>query len=154
MPLIIKYPSGARADTVDENLARSLDIAPTILDVLGLEVPAVMQGTSLRRPGANRTDYSFAEDILPAGVMALRTPQFKLIEVAGGNLRGRAPTQLYDLVADPGETVNLADTRPDLVAQLRGRLSQTLTRAERAAVSGQTIELDEQALEQLHRLGY
>jgi len=156
VPLIVKYPGNVRAGTVDEGLARSLDIAPTILDVAGVEPPAAMRGVSLRLPPDSpaRAQFSFAEDFCLSKVMALRTPRYKLIEVIGGDRRGREPTQLYDLAADPGETTNLAATRPDLVARLRADMSQTLALAERAAVGGQEVDLSPAFMERLRQLGY
>jgi arylsulfatase A-like enzyme len=169
VPLIIKYPGNVRhsskgegvagnvgAGTVDEGLARSLDIAPTVLDVAGIEPPAAMRGVSLRLPpdSPTRAQFSVAETSWTTQVMAVRTPRYKLIEVVDGPMRGRAPTQLYDLVADPGEQMNLAATRPDIVARLRAVMSRTLVLAERSAVGGQEGDFDPAFLERLGRLGY
>jgi arylsulfatase A-like enzyme len=141
------------AGTVDEGLARSLDIAPTVLDVAGIEPPAAMRGVSLRLPPDSpaRAQAVFSESLQG---MAVRTPRYKLIEVVDGDLRGRTPTQLYDLEADPGEQTNLAASHPDIVARLRADMSQTLTLAERAAVSGQEADLDPEFRERLRQLGY
>jgi hypothetical protein len=84
----------------------------------------------------------------------MRTPRYKLIEVIDGDLRGRAPTQLYDLQADPGEQTNLAASRPDIVTRLRAVMSRTVALAERSAVGGQEADLDPAFLERLGRLGY
>ncbi len=156
VPLIIKYPGNAHAGTVDEGLARSLDIAPTILDVVGIQPPAAMEGISLRLPANSpaRAQAVFAEDLYRAGVMAVRTSRYKLIQVTTGDPRGRGQTQLYDLQADPGETTDLAASRPDLVARLRADLSQMLALAEEAAVIGRKADLDPAFLERLRRLGY
>jgi len=156
VPLIVKYPGNVRAGTVDEGLARSLDIAPTILDVSGIEPPAAMRGVSLRLPPDSpaRAQLVFAEVFCMAGAMSVRTPRYKLIEVIDGDLRGRTPTQLYDLEIDPGETTNLAATRPDIVARLRADMGRTLNLAERAAVGGQKADLDAAFKERLRQLGY
>ena len=156
VPLIIKYPGNAHAGTVDEGLAHSLDIAPTVLDVAGVEPPPAMRGVSLLLPADSpaRNRAAVAETQQKGWAIALRTPRYKLIEVIDGNLRGRAPTQLYDLAADPGETMNLAATRPDVLARLRADLSQTLALAERAAVGGQQADLDPAFRERLRQLGY
>jgi hypothetical protein len=46
LPLIVRLPGPDRHETIDENVAL-LDVAPTVLDVVGLAVPAWMEGASL-----------------------------------------------------------------------------------------------------------
>lgn len=55
VPLMIRYPSGAPSGAVRTNVQR-LDVAPTILDVLGVETPDWMEGLSLRDPGTLESD--------------------------------------------------------------------------------------------------
>ncbi|MBU0493082.1 MAG: sulfatase-like hydrolase/transferase [Chloroflexi bacterium] len=156
VPLIVKYPGNVHAGTIDEGLARTLDIAPTILDVAGIEQPAVMRGVSLRLPPDSpaRPQTSYAETFWMTGVMSVRDSRFKLVEVVDGDLRGRAPTQLYDLLADPGETTNVAAMYPDVVAQLRATMSETVALAERGAVGEQQAVLSPEFQERLRQLGY
>ncbi len=47
IPLIIRWPAAIAPDRVNENLINSIDLAPTLLDLAGLDVPAVMSGTSM-----------------------------------------------------------------------------------------------------------
>jgi hypothetical protein len=63
--------------------------------------------------------------------------------------------ELYDVVDDPGETVDLSEQLPDVVADLGRRLERW--RAERAAVSPAAERADEPSAEekkQLEALGY
>jgi arylsulfatase A-like enzyme len=46
LPLIIRFPNGQFAGRIPQNV-QYLDIAPTILDYIGSEIPAWMSGTSL-----------------------------------------------------------------------------------------------------------
>ena len=48
LPLLIRFPGGSRAGRVPENV-QNLDIAPTLLDALGVQAPPWMGGTSLLR---------------------------------------------------------------------------------------------------------
>ncbi|HEX5720849.1 MAG TPA: sulfatase-like hydrolase/transferase, partial [Thermoanaerobaculia bacterium] len=48
LPLLFRFPGGARAGRVPEN-AQNLDIAPTLLDALGIKAPPWMGGASLLR---------------------------------------------------------------------------------------------------------
>jgi hypothetical protein len=59
VPLVIKFPGGQpgvpgtiriAGQTVSDRNAETVDIAPTVLDALGMELPWAMDGASLRRP--------------------------------------------------------------------------------------------------------
>ena len=65
-PFIFLWPAGAGSETrVSEALMSSIDIAPTILELTGSEVPEVIQGFSfvklLNNPGRNFRNHVFAE---------------------------------------------------------------------------------------------
>ncbi len=156
VPLIIKYPLQAHAGTVDDGFARCLDLAPTIVDVLGIPAPAVWQGVSLR-PGAQapRAEALFAEQDHEGNVLrSLRTPHRKLIVANEGNPRGLPAVELFDLRADPGEHHNLAASEPDAVRLLRAAVDQIVAFAQAHAVAGQAGELDAATRERLRQLGY
>ncbi|MBU0491143.1 MAG: sulfatase-like hydrolase/transferase [Chloroflexi bacterium] len=156
VPIIIRYPGGDRSGTVDEGLARTLDVAPTILDMAGVEAPAAMEGVSLRLPANSpaRAQWVFAEEVFRAGMLAIRTPQYKLIRATPGEDRGRGTVQLYDLLADPGETHNLAEERPDLVSKFGQYIDQTMAHALNVAVTGKQVDIDKELEERLRQLGY
>ena len=47
MPLIVHWPDGIEAGSVNKDLVQNLDLAPTILDLAGAEIPKTMQGQSM-----------------------------------------------------------------------------------------------------------
>jgi arylsulfatase A-like enzyme len=113
--LIIKDPrlpkdrQGSTADAITLNV----DLAPTILDLAGLPVPAAMQGRSLKplieghTPDDWRTEFFYEHltkpNIIPP-VEAVRTQRFKYIRW----VQIEPPVEeLYDLQADPLEEKNL-----------------------------------------------
>jgi arylsulfatase A-like enzyme len=156
VPLIVKYPANAHAGAVDTAFARSLDLAPTILDTAGVSIPEVMQGVSLR-PGAvvARPESTFAEiDRYGQVLRAIRTRERKLIIANAGNPRGLPSEALFDLQTDPGEQRNLAQGEPDAVRLLRAQLDRAIAFAEALAVAGQTGTLDAATRERLRQLGY
>jgi len=90
----------------------NIDLAPTLLDLLGIPVPDYMQGTSLvpalrnpASPGRERWLYEhFPVFPIPIpGITAVRTDRYKYIEYRDGV----RPGELFDLAEDPREMSNL-----------------------------------------------
>jgi hypothetical protein len=59
-----------------------------------------------------------------------RTPEWKLIEALEPDFHFKPQTELYNLVRDPGERVNLAGKEPEVVALLRGRMEAWIAKRE------------------------
>ena len=168
VPLVVwgldERPASGRVDVQ----VRSIDILPTVLDALGLEVPADVQGASLRPLVAGRSveprpAYSEATSLGPERD-SLRWRGFKYIrrlslgELPHPNSVGLElgpPEALYDLAADPGESRNLAPERPQTVEELR-RLIAALTGRTATTEEGpfEVRELDADLVDALRALGY
>ncbi|MFS0726734.1 sulfatase-like hydrolase/transferase [Paenibacillus sp. 1P07SE] len=56
VPLIIRYPGHVRAGRTTEAMTDNVDVAPTLLELAGLEVPDWMQGRSLGDVLTGKTD--------------------------------------------------------------------------------------------------
>jgi arylsulfatase A-like enzyme len=141
-PLLIRDPRNTKAGLVVNELAVNIDLAPTLLDLVGLGIPTGTQGRSLR-PLLERTDtswreafvYEFYRSPMYGGVpttIALRHERWKLITYPGYP----AWTELFDLDADPYEMNDLArsadsaDTLVRLTAQLAELEAEAGPRAE------------------------
>jgi arylsulfatase A-like enzyme len=154
VPLWLKLPNQASAGAVDAEIARSLDIAPTLLRGAGLDVPAAMQGVDLLDQDA-RAQLSFAEEDHEGNILAsISGPAWKLIRANPENPRGLAPLCLYHVAEDPGENLDLHQTETDHVAQLQAHLEKASSLARAQAVTGAQVELDPATVEQLRSLGY
>ncbi len=55
IPLIIRFPNGEKAGTIDERLISSIDFAPTILSIVGIPVPPHLHGEAFIPGGPSRT---------------------------------------------------------------------------------------------------
>lgn len=121
VPLIIQGPGVWPGPPLDP-LASSVDIMPTILELLGLPVPDTTRGTSLRAllqdDGVGEVHEAIYAD--SHGAVAVRTREWKWIRRADGN------QELYHLVDDPGERENVLAHHPKVAADLRRRLDETL----------------------------
>jgi arylsulfatase A-like enzyme len=108
----VLFPQGRRADTVGS----TVDVAPTVLDLLGVEAPAEWEGRSLFAEGRPPRAYFYAAN--DHYLLGVREGDLKYIYDAS---RGR--DQLFDLARDPDERENLAAARPDVCVRLRQRLA-------------------------------
>ncbi|MEX2174217.1 MAG: sulfatase [Pirellulaceae bacterium] len=117
IPLLVRWPQlgeQGRGKSIDK-MALNIDLAPTLLDLAGVDVPAEMQGRSWRPllAGDPETaswrkaffyEYFFERNFAIPTVLAVRTETAKLIKYPGHD----DWTELFDLAADPYETKNLA----------------------------------------------
>ena len=107
VPMLVHYPPRFAARVVDEG-TEGVDVLPTILDALGIPVPAGVQGASLRGlaagDGAGWPQPAFASQYEYA--FAMRLGRWK------ARVGKRGTPLVYDLEADPDERTDLAATRP------------------------------------------
>jgi arylsulfatase A-like enzyme len=156
VPLLVKYPLTAKHAVQNEPVS-SVDILPTVLEVVGEKPPAIMQGRSLLHPEALK-----GRPILLEGyedhVFAEWDPRFARDEralVAGSNkliASTLGKREVYDLAADPEECRNVY--RPGdpefgkLSATMEALLKTIPVRQDRPAA------LDANTLQRLKSLGY
>lgn len=102
--------------------ASQLDVAPTIIDRLGLQIPACWEGLSLLKSPSNLYTYhqSFGNPLRYAILYRTDKEIFKYILTGGGEQE-----EMYELVSDPDEQTNLMQTADaSLVQSLKDKLRQ------------------------------
>ena len=141
VPLIMRAPKCLPAGRVVRNQVSQIDLMPTIFDILGLNLPLPVDGSSMLPLIRGETDTfrerAFAETP-PAGWQALddderrmwcvRTAEWKLIlheERPGGARR----FELYNLVDDPGEREDCFDRAPRAAEKLMNALENFAARS-------------------------
>ena len=107
VPFVLAMPGIQEGGLRVRRTASLIDTAPTILDLLGLAVPAGFQGHSLLQPG-NRMALFFTDYSL--GFLGLRDGCWKYIY----ELDSRR-SKLFDLCADSGERTDLSKQFPQKV---------------------------------------
>ena len=118
VPLFIRYPPLIAAGSEIDDFALSIDYAPTLLALAGVETPRNVQGRSLvpLLKGEDVADWRksflieyYSDTVMPRlvtmGYQAVRTEKWKYIRYV--DLEGM--NELYDLEADPYEVKNLID---------------------------------------------
>lgn len=124
IPLIVAAPGLARG-AATAALVETVDLYPTLAELAGLPAPAGLDGVSfapvLRDPA--RTARDSVIHVYPRNQLlgrAIRTGRYRLVEwKQPGAGRPVEALELYDYQEDALETRNLAQARPEVVAQLQ-----------------------------------
>lgn len=192
--LILRGPGGFHGGKVHDALVSHLDVYPTVCELVGIELPGFLQGSSLtglvrgsatqvrdalfsemtwhaayepqRAVRTERWKYirRFGERALPVLANCDDSPSKTLLLEHGWGERPVAREQLYDLVFDPNEAANLAESpaHVEILEQLRRRLGSwmgdtddPLLRGDPSPPAGAEINTPDQvsASEPLVRIG-
>lgn len=170
VPLVIRYPKAMPPGRVSD-VVSNLGVYATVAELTGAPLPPGTLSTSLRSPGPREAYSELVEptrlvfdrmtkvhkdfDTAPyeKQYVSVEGPQYKCIDRSDG------VRELYDVVADPGETKDLAAILPKEAAELCSRTAawrQTFPRydkSKRPAGEG-PAELDAATKERLIQLGY
>ncbi|MFO8014144.1 MAG: sulfatase [Phycisphaerae bacterium] len=125
MPCVMRWPGRIPADTVCNETAATIDLAPTFAALAGAHLPDgyEMDGDSILplmegRAGAE-TPHEAYFFYRGHRLEAVRAGKWKLILYQGaGKGEPGKPLELYDLRADIGETTNVAKDHPEGVKRL------------------------------------
>ncbi len=156
VPLIMtgpNVPAGVEAD-----LARQVDIAPTVAALFGVKAPESWEGRDLLGDTEVPPVAIAEEDHEGNQLSSVRytDPEkpLKLITANPGNPRGLGETELYDLGKDPGEKQSMTSTAPKVVEALRAAFGKAQKQSKvGGAVAGSRV-LDADAAAELRALGY
>ena len=152
IPFLMRYPNQVNAGQVEERMIMNIDVAPTILDFAGIEVPKVMQGESLKplvtgeeTEWRDHIYYSYYENTWAMSGFTqadlsdpsfnfftahrvgphrgIRNDRYKLIQYYSEN----DYWEFFDLQEDPHEIRNAYDDPQyaGLIATMTGQLRQT-----------------------------
>jgi choline-sulfatase len=164
VPLLFKLQRGQSAGSRVDTRAGLVDVLPTILQSVGIGVPAKVQGESLLsllqepssksatttkavsqdRPAYSESDYPH-RTFGWSSLRSLRTGKYLFVE---------APTkELYDQSADPNAAHNLSATSTAVTATLGGQL-ETFRQKTSTTKEAPKVATDPGLQERLNALGY
>ena len=149
--LIMRRPGALAAGVQTSGLALTNDVFATVLEHVGLDVPAAAAPhcTSLRPlwEGAEQVreeiplEFNLYKGTVGKGIRTAKWKYFYYPSVGTApwdvgspadfwNAKGWPKEMLFDLEADPGETKNLAGERPEVLAEMKQRLLDWLIASE------------------------
>ena len=138
VPMLIRYPKMIKPKTRIKKQCLNIDMAPTILDMAGIEIPGYMQGDSMLGLLSGKPEADWRTSILfeyyldtywpyaGPNQIAVRTDRYKLVDAFLKN----DIDELYDLELDPGEMNNLinSEDHDDIEDNLRNEAKKLKTK--------------------------
>ena len=142
-PCVVRWPRRVTSDAIRHQFVHAIDVAPTVLELLDVMPPSTIDGVAQSHVDGT----SFAYLLEPGTDVAPERHESQYFEMFGSRAiyhRGwkavafhpvgplyddqnpndpfdRDRWELYDVIADPTETTDLADEHPELLAELIGR---------------------------------
>jgi len=159
VPLVLRFPGRLAAGRRVAGRARLLDVMPTVLDLLAVPAPPLVQGRSLGPQLTRQSDSTDGEAVVSeydqrgAGRVHESVRRGRLSYIVEDNHE-----HLFDLVDDPGEANDLVNTRPTETAALRTVLAgwgeECRGLASRFGPGDVIVRPDAERARQLRALGY
>jgi len=173
VPFIIRYPRVFSPGSREKNMVQTLDILPTLAEVLDLKDSGLeqMQGIPLTAGSSSKPPRTFTiseryQDLKGRKnsypdrdlshlvkferdrKIAIRTEKYKLIHSMNYK------SELYDLENDPGEETNIIYEKEDIASQLRQSIDEWRNSFTPAEIQGEEADFDDVARKRLEALGY
>jgi len=131
IPLVMRLPGRIPAESTIDEIVLNIDVAPTILDMAGVEPPAIMQGKSMlplfdeKKPQWRDSFlFTYWRDLIPTlpRIVAVRTDRYVYSTYPDID----DLDELYDLQNDPYEMTNLAASpeHAPLVKKLAAKIKE------------------------------
>lgn len=132
VPLMVRWPGKVEPGTTTDAVVHAIDLYPTVLDALEVEVPTdhIVDGLSilpvLEQSGGldRRAIFNWFPHLVPA--VSVRSGDYKMIRRWEPHARYPDVRELYHLRDDLGETQNLAEAMPGKVKELDALIDEFL----------------------------
>ena len=121
-PLIIRTPDLSSKGKTTDAVVETLDLYPTICDLLSMDQPKGLDGQSVLPILKDPSSKGHAAIAYHGGATTVRTDQYHLIAHKNGHM------ELYDHSSNPDETKSVAESEPDKVSELRKIILEKLGR--------------------------
>lgn len=126
-PLVIRWPEMKQTGLASQAIAETVDIFPTLCDLVGVPIPDSLSGASLKphliEPNSDSSQAGSSAISYARAAQTIRTNDHRLILHRDGQV------ELYDHREPDAETKNIAADQPELVKQLKQQLKQRMVPA-------------------------
>ena len=155
IPLVFKVPGVSTPRRIEKTVGL-VDIVPTVCSLLDIERPYTFQGVDvspylLQDDPEDLKRHVYLESMAPTrykanSLLGIVNNKYKYIQTTR--------PELYDMVNDYPESVNLVETYPKVTHRLKGLLKNILDDMITSRNKDNKMELDTETLKQLAALGY
>lgn len=152
VPLIIKYPNQQYAGSRVKQWVASVDIFPTALSILGIDIPDDIQGAVLPTENSKVHKEIYAETLSPRFSRGWGE-QRGIIKNGYKYIYG-PQKELYNLNDDPHEVKNLIKNKPELAQSMQADLQEYIDEYRVTDADDSSLEVDAKTLNTLRGLGY
>jgi len=150
VPLIIKLPNSRFSARKVDYLVRSIDILPTVLDLLGKKEGGRFEGFSLYPYIKGTTPKKVVFAISQRDMQETFVPSHWSIMTRKWKLYNN---KLYNLFMDPGQLSDVSSSQSDLKKSLEKK-ALNFIKQKRTKLNSKRVILDEAARKKLKSLGY
>ena len=150
VPLLVRYPDARRGSEIDEALVSVADLAPTLIDALGLPALTDIDGASLFDRKPPERDGVYCESF--SGFLNYGWSPLCGWTTAGGKYLHSSRPEFYDLARDPGEIYDVLAQSDAAARAARDAIGRMLSRASFGA--GEAGEIPAELVADLRQLGY
>lgn len=155
VPFII-HPPGLKGGRKVRDVTSLVDVVPTILSYLKIDIPDYIQGKDLSGYAHKKNNSEIDRQIYAESLEATKyggNPLLGLINSRFQYIETIRP-ELYALLSDCGAAVNLIDKEPRRARLMKGQLQELLIDLATGKTGDGKIELDEESRKKLESLGY
>ena len=133
-PFFFRWPAEIEPGNRNDRIAAHIDVMPTLLEAAGVTFPndhpfdgrsilPLLKGERVDWPNRSLVlQIHRGNEPIPLHHIAVREQRWKLVHPTGfrhDKMPENVPLELYDMVADPGETNNLYEKRPEIARRLK-----------------------------------
>jgi arylsulfatase A-like enzyme/Flp pilus assembly protein TadD len=155
VPLIMRLPGKPPGQTFD-NPVSLVDLMPTVLASVGLEVPSQVQGKNLlpelQGKTGERDRTLYGETFLPR--LHFNWSELRGAENARYHFIDAPRPELYDVAKDPGELHNLLSEKKAVGDEMHAKLASLIREYSAGKEMAEKTGLDPALMERLKSLGY
>jgi arylsulfatase len=127
-PFIVQWPGRVKAGATSDHVSATIDLMPTLCELLGIRPPANIDGISMlptilgKKAPQSQHAYLYWEFPEYGGQQALRMGNWKAVRL--NLMKGVIKTELFDLASDPQEQHDVAGQHPDIVQKMEAIMQQ------------------------------